>query len=149
MSLFQKHLFPLPHTGQMPRQLFCYVNFDQLPTISVTKTVTGVDALIRALQRASNKQIPVKESPDEKKKQFAWSISSAILLGFMDIFLFLQCVLANVPAIIMSSYMYVLALSFLSALLSGVLKHVIKINCSFNADCHTILISLEFSRFCL
>ena len=53
---------PAP-TGQMPRQLFCYVNFDQLPTISVTKTVTGIDALIRALQRVSNKQIPVN-SPE-------------------------------------------------------------------------------------
>ena len=63
---------PAP-TEQMPRQLFCYVNFDQLPTISVTKTVTGVDALIRALQRASNKQIPVKESPDEKKKQVTFA----------------------------------------------------------------------------
>ena len=58
---------PAP-TEQMPRQLFCYVNFDQLPTISVTKTVTGVDALIRALQRASNKQVPVKESPDQGSK---------------------------------------------------------------------------------
>ena len=63
---------PAP-TGQMPWQLFCHVNFDQLPTISVTKTVTGVDALIRALQGVSNKQIPVKESPDEKKKQVAFA----------------------------------------------------------------------------
>ena len=63
---------PAP-TGQMLRHLFCYVNFNQLPTILVTKTVTDVDAVIRALQRASNKQISVKESPDEKKNQISFA----------------------------------------------------------------------------
>ena len=68
-------LIPPAPSGQMPRHLFCYVNyFDQLlPTILVTKTVTGVDALIRTLQIASNKQISVKESPDEKKNQVSFA----------------------------------------------------------------------------
>ena len=63
---------PAP-SGQMPRHLFCYVNFDQLPTILVTKTVTGVDALIKALPIVSNKQISVIESPDEKKNQVSFA----------------------------------------------------------------------------
>ena len=73
VSLFQEHPFPPAPTGQMPRCLFCYVNFDQLPTILVTKTVTGVDALIRALPIVSNKQISLIESPDEKKNQVSFA----------------------------------------------------------------------------
>ena len=70
----QEHPFPLPPLGKCRGIYFVInVNFSQLPTVSVTKTVTGVDAVIRALQRASNKHISVKESPDEKKNQISFA----------------------------------------------------------------------------